>query len=297
MTGQWPERCPMTSPSGSRPIPKVLEKYAPVYARRQAMYQAVNGAFADKTARVENFLREAIQRCDFAMCVRAEDLEGILRDDRVKSMFETGHGASVGGEDARREWMQRMYGVDAGELAPEDHPTYGLLVGRDRVRDLARDPDPFYRYGAAMLVLRKESLMARTTMTVGSSFDFMESILKSPVPVTDPKALCIKGFPTDLKLAPPRWFNGLLFFDDLIVQGRLSPDLPNCLAMAAEDMMGFENFELQFFGPIVFSRDVTRVEYLNVTGREAGIVEGLRPKLESLGIGCGDVLEGLPSFF
>ena len=86
--------------------------------------------------------------------------------------------------------------------------------------------------------------MARTTLTVGSSFDFRESILKSPVPVTDPKALCIKGFPTNPALAPPRWFNGMLFFDDLITQGRISPDVPNCLSMAADDMMGFENFEL-----------------------------------------------------
>ncbi len=287
----------MTSLQDSQPLPKVLEKYAPVYARRLAMYQAVNGAFADRTARVEAFLRDAIQQCDFAMCVRAEDLESILRDDRVKSMFETGHGASVGGVDARREWMQRMYGVDAGELSPEDHPTYGLLVGKNRLRDLARDPDPFYRYGAAMLILRKENLMARTTLTVGSSFDFRESILKSPVPVTDPKALCIKGFPTNPALAPPRWFNGMLFFDDLITQGRISPDVPNCLSMAADDMMGFENFELQFFGPIVFSRDVTRVEYMNVTGREAALVENLRPQLEALGISCGDVLEGMPCLF
>ena len=133
----------MPSLQGSHSLPRGLEKYTPVYARRLVAYQAVNGAFADTTARVEKFLRDAIEQCDFSMCVRAEDLEGILRDDRVKSMFETGHGASVGGESARREWLQRMHGVDASELLPEDHPTYGLLVGRDRVKDLIRGPTRF----------------------------------------------------------------------------------------------------------------------------------------------------------
>lgn len=272
---------------------KILEGYAPTYRFRMQLHSMVYGRDAGKVREVESFLKEIVEKSDFSMCVRAEDFEKIVESDRVKSMFETGHGTSNGGVETRREWVRRMYGVNPNSLENSDFPKYGVLTGKNKVADLARDPDLFYHYGSVMLTLRKENFIDRTTMTVGSSFNFDESLLKSPTFVKDPKALCIKGFPTDPTLNKGGWFNGLMFFYDMLKSGKLSVSKPNCLSIAADDMPGFENYELQFHGEIVFSHDVESVTFFPLQGNEEELIAKVAPKLDALGIRHDGFMSGL----
>ena len=262
----------------------ILEGYEATYIMRRKMHAMIYAGVQPMVKSVEDFLNEVVRESDFSICVHANDLQQIIETDSVKSMFETGQGTSIGGHDARKEQVKRLYGVDPEKLDNADFPKFGLLTQKGKKTDLAIDPDIFYRYGAIMINLRKENFMNRTTMTVGSSFDFNESVLKSPTFVNDPKALCIKGFPTTLNNMGARWFNGLAFFNDMIESGKISAKHPNSLAMAADDMIGFENFELQLHGPIVVSRDVESVSYFPLIGDEEEVIAKVAPKLDDLGI-------------
>jgi len=263
----------------------ILRAFAPIYKQRRAVYDMIQAKNAGKVKVVEDFLRKLIDESDFSMCVPADVIGEIIESDYIKNSIETGkQGTTTGGQEVRIQALENIYGVGTNGIAPEDFPKYGILTGTNKLRDLARDPDIFYHYGAVMINLKKENLMDRTTLTVGSSLNFDESKLKTPVPVSEPRALCIKGFPTQPLKPGARIFLGLEFMHHLIMDEELSAQCPNTLAMKADDMPGFENFELQFHGRLQFSKDVKSITVCQLKGNEMEILGKYSERLRELGI-------------
>ena len=265
----------------------ILKAFAPVYEKRvflNTMIQTQQNCM-DKLKVVEEFLRNIVSESDFSMCVPADVFDQIVESDYIKNSIETGQrGSTMGGPEVRIKALKNIYGVDLDGVAPEEFPKYGILTGKNKLSDLARDPDIFWHYGAIMLNFKKENLMDRTTLTVGSSLDFNESLMKTPTPVDDPKSVCIKGYPTQPVPQGTRFFRGLDFMHHLIMDEQLSTKNPNMLAIKADDMPGFENFELQFHGRLQFSRDAKSITVFTLKGDEMDIVNRHAERLKQLGI-------------
>ena len=242
--------------------------------------------FDKQVSIAETFLKKAVDSCDFCMCMRPESFEQALKDNEIKEMFEIGHGATVGGIRTRRKALKQLYDLNSEQYPIKEMPKYGLLVGKQKYHDLIQDPDVFYHYGIIMLTFKKERLLHRTTMTVGSSLQFDESLLKTPTFVTDPKFICIKGVPKD-PMSSDGFFLGVSYFvNHLINLNKLSPDMPNRMADLADGISGFENFELQYFGKITISDDVKEVCYMPLGGEEEEQIERLKPLLAQYGLEC-----------
>lgn len=246
----------------STPI-QFLEDYKNIHDERNTTCRIFFKSSSEKISIAENFLKQVVDTCDFCMCMPFEGFIKALMDNEIKEMSETGSGSTNGGLEVRREAIQNLYGLDTTKYPVKEMPKYGLLVGPDSAKDLIRDPDVFYHYGQVMVTFRKENLMDRTTMTVGSGLNFLESLLKSPTFVKDPKFICIKGLPKKVEMLRKGFFMGLNFMADyLIKEKQLQPEYPNSIALLSDDMLGFENFEIQIFGKITFSEDVKEVCYM-----------------------------------
>lgn len=240
--------------------------------------------------KAEDFLKAVVDSCDFCMCMSFDDLEKALKDDEIKEVSETNSSSTNGGLEVRREAILNLYNLDSTKYTSKEMPKYGIMVGKDRAKDLIVDPDIFYHYGAAMIVFKKENLIDRTTMTVGSSLTFQESLLKTPTFVTDPKFICIKGLPKKPEMMLRGYFMGLNYFVDYVLGEKgLKADYPNSMAMLSDDMLGFENFELQMFGKLTFSKDVKEICYMNLTGKEQERAEKMTPLLRKFNLTCEEL--------
>ena len=267
--------------------PRLLKDYKSMYPTRQLLSNCAFGKQTEQIQRVERFLKEVIERNNFSMCLPVAAFEKVVADDIIKNGVEVGKSTTLGGIEARKEVITNIFGVDCSKYSPSDFPKYGFLSAPDNFGDRIDSLDLFYHYGEVKLNFKKANLMHRTTMTVGSSCDFDESLMKSPTFVDDPKYICIKGMPNHQKAFKLGCFNGVGFFCHLIDDGHLSPNAPNHIADAAEGYIGFENFELQFHGPLRLSADVESIEYLAMADHTEAIMQKLKAtKLDALGIPC-----------
>lgn len=271
---------------------KFLSDFKSIHDRYYQAFSIVMHEMRPEIETAESFLRKAVKSCDFCMCMPVDCFKQALKDNEIKEMSETGHGSTNGGIKVRRQAMRQLYSLDSTKYSLKDMPKYGLLVSKNRCGDLVQDPDVFYHYGVVMITFKKERIINRTTMTVGSSLQFDESILKTPTFVSDPKFICIKGMPKVENGARQRYFFGLKYFaDHLIAVKKLSPDLPNRMADLAEGMPGFENFEIQIFGRLTFSDDVERIEYMTLSGNEKERLQRLQPLMDKYGLKCKFVFD------
>lgn len=267
---------------------KLLEDFRRIHDSRNFIFRLVNKDKLEKVNIAEDFLRKVVDSSDFCMCMSFESLEKVLIDDDIKEITETGVGSTRGGVSTRREAIESLYGLQSETYPVKEMPKYGFLVGKNHEADLAKDFDIFYHYGDVMLTFKKENLMGRTTMTVGSSLDFTESFLKTPTYVDDPKFICIKGHPT--KFQHNGYFMGLDFMvDHLIKEKKLDPNKPNSLALESDDMIGFENFEIQIFGKLSVSQDVKSIDYIDLSPNAEEKAKSIGPLLEKYNLKLGKV--------
>ncbi|MCQ2973978.1 MAG: hypothetical protein MJ211_04135 [Bacteroidales bacterium] len=264
----------------------ILQSYSEVFKKRWNLFNFINGRNPEKIKVVTDFLKKIVEASNFSMCLPIENLPKIIESDLIKNAMETGasKGSTIGGNEVRREATENLYGELPKDLKPSDYPKFGFLSGKDLMKDLGADIDIFWHYGSVMLTFKKENLFNRTTLTVGSSLNFNESILKSPVPVWDVFPMCIKGHATKMLPKPIPMFRGFDFFYDQIINGKVSTSAPNQLAINCDDVPGFENYELQFFGELRFSRDVESIHFVELAGNENEIINELKPKLDELNI-------------
>ena len=119
---------------------KFLSDFKPYHDRHVQIMRMVMPGMDDYIKAAESFLRKAVKCCDFCMCMPIEYFEKALKENEIKEMFETGHGATIGGKSTRREAMQQLYSLDSTRYPIKEMPKYGLLVGKNRCADLINDP-------------------------------------------------------------------------------------------------------------------------------------------------------------
>lgn len=218
---------------------------------------------------IENFLKELVDESDFCVLMTEEALESWKIDNRYKTQVETNIGKTLGGKSARMEAVEKLFNCAPELLLKSGYPKYAMLCGKDKELQFAQDSDPMFRYGNIVVTLKKENLMKRTTMTLGSSTGFIAGFdYKRPCFVEEPKVSCLPGtnyrttyFP---KTEPtPSRFNSKTVastFYSAIKDGVMKKSNPASLIKVFDGIDGFEIFELQIHGDLLFDRDVESVE-------------------------------------
>ena len=108
-------------------------------------------------------IREYINKSDFRIRVTNRAMNGILDSGEIKNQMQVGSSGGAYNPEMRKELSRRMFDHD-GNLEDADYEKYGYLS--DGSTDAA------YFYGDYDIVLKKDRMMDRTTMTLGDSLDY-----------------------------------------------------------------------------------------------------------------------------
>ncbi|MBQ6503115.1 MAG: hypothetical protein IJI57_04280 [Flexilinea sp.] len=108
-------------------------------------------------------IREYINKGDFRIRVTNRAMNGILDSGEIWNQMQAGRSGGYYDPDERRDISQRLFDHDGG-LADEEYEKYGYLS--DGQTDAAE------WYGDFDIVLKKDVMMDRTTMTLGDSLDY-----------------------------------------------------------------------------------------------------------------------------
>jgi hypothetical protein len=235
---------------------------------------------------IETFLRAIIDRGAFYIRVHLQDLEAILDSGAIKSMMETGHGATVGGEKTRKEVVKALFGCDPEKLLPSEFPKYGFLSQSDAKADLIINGGMWSQYGDVSIQLKKDRLFHRTTLCVGNSVNMGRCYTLVPTRVDNVKATCLCGLPHDgeplIHLADPNFC--YYKFVEWIVKKQLTVQNFAQIDMIADDIDLFEFFELQYHGDLDIRRDVARIDVEPSSKEEQSLLEQLQPRFEAIGV-------------
>ena len=110
--------------------------------------------------RGEEYLRKAVEKLEFRRRIKESTVAKILSSGRIMNQFETG--TSMGAEDLdARDYFSRTAFEYDGDLTPADYEKYGYLGSPDSVSAAS--------YGNLDIVFKKDTMVSRTTMTLGDS--------------------------------------------------------------------------------------------------------------------------------
>lgn len=249
-----------------------LEQYERKFSNLRKEKFPISDAIIQK---IEEFLIKTIQENDFCMCVPLAVLPLIISNDVFKNQMELGHGTTMGGENTRKMVTKELFGCAIDQLKPCDYPKYGMLMEKNKLRQVCIDSDVVYHYGNVIVTFKKENIMQRTTMTVGSSIDFGECYCKRPTLVTDPKATCVRCKDASREI---------IGFYEHIVSGELLSNMPASLSRVYDGMLGYEYYEVQYHGRLSFSRDVESVDLFPMGDMDQEEFKRIVPALEKLHI-------------
>ena len=236
---------------------------------------------------VEGFLRQVINRGAFYIRVHVASLDGILESQRIKSVMETGKGATVGGKETRQEAVEALFGCNAGKLLPSEFPKYGFLSQPDAVKDLYINGGMWCQYGDVSIQLKKERLFHRTTLCVGDSVNFGRFYQLIPTRVDDVKATCICGLQHDgeplMKMGDP--VAAYAIFTQWVLERKLTVNNFPLIEEVAKDAPPiFDFFELQYHGDIDITQDVERIDVAPSSPEEKEKLLLLKEKFEKIGV-------------
>lgn len=236
---------------------------------------------------VETFLKKIIDYGAFYIRVHIQSLDGILESRRIKSVMETGQGATNGGKETRREVTEALFGCKASKLLPSEFPKYGFLSQPDAQRDLYVNGGMWCQYGDVSIQLKKERLFHRTTLTVGDSVNFGRCYQLIPTKVDDVKATCICGLKHGGEpfMQMPDPVAAYAIFAQWILERKLTLDNFPLLEDVARDVPPiFEFFELQYHGDIDITQDVERIDISPSSQEEREKLEVYKQKFEAIGV-------------
>ena len=236
---------------------------------------------------VEGFLKQIINHGAFYIRVHTSALPGILESKRIKSVIETGTGATNGGEKTRREVTEALFGCNANKLMPSEFPKYGFLSQEDAEKDLYINGGMWCQYGDISIQLKKERLFHRTTLCVGDSVNFGRCFSLIPTRVDNVKATCMSGLPHDGKplmgLADPLFCYAMI--TTWILEHKLTLNNFPLLEEVAQDAPPlFEFFELQYHGDIDITQDVERIDVMPSSVEEREQLLKLKEEFEKTGV-------------
>lgn len=236
---------------------------------------------------IEGFLRKIIDEGAFYTRVHVSALGDILETGRIKSVMETGRGATAGGKDTRKAVTEALFGCRAGKLTPAEFPKYGFLSQADAHKDLLLNAAMWCQYGDVSIQLKKERLMHRTTLCVGNSVNFGRCYTLVPTCVDDVKATCLCGLPHDGKplVALPNPMSCYMLFASWILEHKLTVgNFPMLESVAQDAPPLFEFFELQLHGNIDILHDVERIDVMPSSQEEKDMLLGYKAKCDAMGV-------------
>lgn len=176
------------------PTMKTYDEYLPVYRDTYDNYiQEVRSGYAStspeqaaaidtyvkRTPEYERILKTALEKHDFSSKTDEDSIIGILQDGKMKSQIETGRTHGLDDVQMRKSLADNLFnGGDKLEIGDDQYELYGYLDHAERANI----------YGDCRIVLKKDQVKARTTITVGDSLQQF-SLGNSQVPTlaTDPK--------------------------------------------------------------------------------------------------------------
>lgn len=248
---------------------------------------------------IENFLRAIIAKGNFYLRVHLRDVEQIVMSERIKSMMETGTGATNGGKPVRQEVVRGLFGCDTSTLADEDYPKFGYLSTSNVKSDMLINSGFEYQYGGVIFKLNKTRLMHRTTMAIGDTVNFGRFRYMVPTRTDDVRATCLCG----QVIADPQYASAQKMQPDplacyacmavAIAEGRLTPDnFANIDRILGDQMPVFEHIELQYHGLIELPEDVDGIYFCPDSAEEEQEAERLKELCSKRGIDF-DIVHGL----
>ncbi len=237
---------------------------------------------------VEGFLRQIINHGAFYLRVHVSSLPGILESKRIKSVMETGTGATNGGKETRPQVVEALFGCNAKKLLPSEFPKYGFLSQPDAEKDLYINGGMWCQYGDVSIQLKKERLFHRTTLCVGDSVNFGRFYQLIPTRVDDVKATCICGLQHDgeplMKMGKDP-VAAYAIFAQWILERKLTINNFPLIEEIAKDMPPiFDFFELQYHGDIDITQDVERIDIAPSSPDEKEKLLELKEKFEKIGV-------------
>ena len=279
------------------------EGLPPSLARFGAFHDAYLGRILSDAAHFDRRLLEVARHFlgVFAsagrLCIRVKegDLPTILDDDRIKEMVELGRGTTLGGPQVRKEVVAAQFDADVENLPPDQFPKYGYLGPDSAKADMVQCSDLAYHYGNVRFVLRRETMAARTTMSVGNGVNFGCFRFKVPTWLEHPAPTCFASLPHHVDAAPgggeaakspSRPERAMTMFVAACLKGLLTKENFHQIGDVFEGMQGFEFFELHYHGHLVVSRDVERVDIGRWTDDSEAIFDAVKPRFDRLGIPC-----------
>lgn len=240
---------------------------------------------------IESFLCRIVSEGAFYLRVHATALEPIIRSGQIKSMMETGTGATMGGPSTRRTATEALFGCDASRLQPAHYPKYGYLSLPDAATDLVRTTELAYQYGHVAFKLKKERLMQRTTLCIGNSLNAGRFHTLIPTLASRIRATCASGLPHHETaqsralgtLPDPLACYGLMAVE--IMENRLTPrNFPAIDRLLGDKIPAFEHFELQYHGQLNLTTDVECVTAAPWFDGDLPLLEAAQKQLAEMNI-------------
>lgn len=236
----------------------------------------------DETRCIESFLDKLVSSSSFITLLPVKSLLGVIETGRYRSMAELGIDKEMGGMKEREQATKVLFG--SSPSTPADWPKYGMLSSKDKYAQLLQDGDAFFRYGSAVITWKRENLIDRTTMTIGSSLDFGQFMVKCPTFLDKCSVVALQGtnYFGGRTMIPTR--RSVAAFAEKISSGSLSLN-PSSIADAFDGELGYENYELQIHGTLRLDRDVEEIEYLSMgSDSDDALFSECIGKLEEMGI-------------
>lgn len=214
-------------------------------------------AFEKETPQYEKALRDAVLREDFSIRTTSADVERILADGRIKTQIETGASNGYLDVERRKRTTEELFaGGDNLSLNSDEYEVYGYLGNAPRAK----------MYGDVRIVLNKDKLIDRTTLTVGDSLELLETG-GDPMPTMAKEPSIIsygRIFSESVPNAPQRLRDVRNDFKSISENGYLS---------------GGNYVELQFHGGVT-TNDISYIEL----SRKDGNAEAISKLAEEQGV-------------
>lgn len=111
---------------------------------------------------VEEGLNNVLNANEYAKAVDPETINLIAKDNKIKSLIETGKSGGTDNVSLRLKASEELYG-SSKNLPKEEYENYGFLYNGIDNHAIG--------YGNAIIIFKKDNLAGRTTYTLGDSLD------------------------------------------------------------------------------------------------------------------------------
>lgn len=236
---------------------------------------------------VENFLKTAVEKCDFSMNTHIELIENIMKEDRIKSSMERFWDLCKDSEYdekclSRRWSTPEFFHINIDQLEGKDYEKYGYLTCKNKQSKNFKQATGNMSewYGNVIMNFKKDKLIDKTTLTIGDSLNNRWHFGKNSITPTmakDPKIVCVPGY----------FKNLVSLLASKINEGKLLPQYPNSISEIKYLDASLDYFELQFHGDLSFKNDVESVDIIRTKAHsesEKREQERIAAKIKQLGI-------------